>query len=207
MSKIVSVVQLGKRGNKDAEFQSPYAIDLDEQGNLYVIEYANHRVQKLNPQGTFMMKFGKKGSDDGEFKNPCGIALDGQRRICVADTCNHRIQMFDSQGNFVFKFGRKGGKDGEFKNPYSVDLDERGNIYVTDTLNHRIQKFESQGNFLLKFGEWGKGTESLGCQATPLSTNKEIYTLQALETVWCRNSTIKATSYLNSANLAAKTVS
>ena len=43
--------QCGKAGSGDGEFNQPWGITLDKDGNIYVADWKNHRVQKLSPQG------------------------------------------------------------------------------------------------------------------------------------------------------------
>ena len=44
------VAQCGKAGSGDGEFNKPWGISLDQDGNIYVADWKNHRVQKLSPQ-------------------------------------------------------------------------------------------------------------------------------------------------------------
>ena len=45
----------------DGEFNQPWGITLDKDGNIYVADWKNHRVQKLSPQGKFLMSIGAYG--------------------------------------------------------------------------------------------------------------------------------------------------
>ena len=53
--------QCGKAGSGEGEFNKPWGITLDSDGNIYVADWKNHRVQKLSPSGKFMMSIGKYG--------------------------------------------------------------------------------------------------------------------------------------------------
>jgi RHS repeat-associated protein len=65
----------------------------DSQGNVYVADSGNRRIQKFDSSGTFLTKWGSYGSGDGQFIDPWGVAVDTQG-IYVTDTGNHRIQKF-----------------------------------------------------------------------------------------------------------------
>ena len=54
----------------------------------------NHRIQKFDRSGTFIIKWGTKGSDDGQFNHPKGIAVDTSGYVYISDTYNSRIQKF-----------------------------------------------------------------------------------------------------------------
>ena len=137
-------------------FSAPDGIGLDQQGNLYVADAGNSRVQKLDSQGNLITKWGSKGKQDGQFNCwPCGLAVDGQGNVYVTDTNNARVQKFDSNGKFLAKWGSPGTEDGQFNRPFGVAVDRQGNVYVGDVANARIQKFDSDGNFLAKWGSRG----------------------------------------------------
>src|SRR5262249_56451812 len=56
------VAQYGKSGSGPGEFNNPWGITLDKDGNIYVADWKNHRVQKLSPDGKFLMSIGKYGT-------------------------------------------------------------------------------------------------------------------------------------------------
>ncbi len=55
------MAQCGKAGSGDGEFNKPWGITLDKDGNIYVADWKNHRVQKLSPSGKFIMSIGRYG--------------------------------------------------------------------------------------------------------------------------------------------------
>jgi DNA-binding beta-propeller fold protein YncE len=144
----------------------PSGMALDAQGNLYVADTLNHRIQVFDSDGQFLATWGSEGSGDGQFNfiygDPNhnlalgGVAIDGQGNVYVADGGNARIQKFDSEGIFLTKWGSLGSEDGQFTRPMDLTIDQDGNVYVIDdrsTPRGRIQKFDSEGNFLARFGE------------------------------------------------------
>jgi DNA-binding beta-propeller fold protein YncE len=144
------------RGADMGRFDVPWGIATDQQGNIYVSDTSNARVQKFQPDGQPLLKWGRDGSFDGAFFFPRGVAVDFVGNIYVADEGNHRIQKFDARGSFLTKWGREGGGPGQFKSPWGIACDALGNVYVVDSGNHRIQKFDSNGTFLCSFGNRGK---------------------------------------------------
>ena len=143
------------RGAEAGKFDVPWGVTTDQQGNLYVSDTSNARIQKFESSGTPLLKWGRDGSFDGAFFYPRGLAVDFVGNIYVADEGNHRIQKFDARGNFLAKWGREGNGLGQFKSPWGIACDPLGNLYVVDSGNHRIQKFDSNGTYLCSWGNRG----------------------------------------------------
>jgi predicted membrane-bound mannosyltransferase/DNA-binding beta-propeller fold protein YncE len=151
------VAQWGSNGRNAGQFNTPRGVAIDAQGNVYIADTLNHRIQKFSRTGTPITAWGTEGNGDGQFKEPMGVAVDAQGNIYVADTWNHRIQKFDSSGRFLVKWSGQGG----FWGPRGIAVDGQGNVYVTDTGNKRIQKFDGTGRFLTQFGTGGAGPGQL----------------------------------------------
>ena len=47
-------------------------------GNIYVSERLNHRVQKFAPDGSYLARWGRLGEGPGEFREPMDLAADAQ---------------------------------------------------------------------------------------------------------------------------------
>ncbi len=154
--EVESVMTFGGAGL----LNSPKDIALDAQGNLYVVDGGNRRVQVFDPEGRVMASWGGEGFAPGQFNDPWGILVDGQGQVYVADTFNHRVQKFDKEGHFLTYWGgtlvdtggQAIGSPGLFFGPRDLVEEAEGNLYVTDTGNERVQKFDPQGAFL---GQWG----------------------------------------------------
>jgi DNA-binding beta-propeller fold protein YncE len=140
----------------DGQFSIPVGIALDKEGNLYITDGFNHRVQKFSPTGRFLGKFGLPGAGDGQFNVLAGIALDGAGNIYLSDNRNDRVQKFDAAGKFLARLGGPGDRPEQMRRPYHIALDSANNLYVANQGHHRIQIFDAQGNFVLAWG--GEGT-------------------------------------------------
>jgi DNA-binding beta-propeller fold protein YncE len=77
---------------------------VDASGSVYVADTGNHRIQKFDSSGTFVIKWGTYGSGNGQFNKPVGIAVDASGYVYVADNDNYRIQKFakDSDDDGIF---------------------------------------------------------------------------------------------------------
>ncbi len=143
------------RGADMGKFDVPWGVATDKDGNIYVADTSNARIQKFAADGTPLMKWGRDGSFDGAFFFPRGVAVDFVGNIFVADEGNNRVQKFDSRGSFLTKWGKEGSGPGQFKAPWGVACDALGNVYVVDQGNHRVQKFDGNGTFICAWGNRG----------------------------------------------------
>lgn len=146
-------------GDGDGQFNEPSGVAIDSAGNVYVADTANHRIQKFDDQGNFLLKWGSSGSGAGQFDAPKGVAVDSADNVYVVDSGNHRIQKFGASSSFVTAWGSSGSGSGQFSQPFGIAVDSLDNVYVTDTGNDRVQKFDRNGVFMASWGTTGDGTE------------------------------------------------
>ena len=138
----------------DGQFKEPWGIDIDEDGQVYVADTWNHRVQAFEPDGSFVAKWGRFGqvssAAGGEdlFYGPRDLAVDDQGRVFVSDTGNKRIMVFDRNGSYLAQWGGGGLTAGNFEEPVGLALDSDGNLYVADTWNRRVQVFGPAYNYI-----------------------------------------------------------
>ena len=140
----------------DGQFFQLESISVDDEGNIYVTDSGNARVQKFTSDGQFLETWGIRGTDNGEFEKPTGIATH-ENNVYVVDSEQARIQVFDSTGKFLQSWGEFGSEQGEFFYPHGISISNDGVVYVADTKNHRIQQFTTDGEFLSSFGVFGPG--------------------------------------------------
>ena len=143
----------------DDVLERPKGIDTDNNGNLYVVSYGNHKIYQFDTKGFVTSEWGGKGAENGLFSWPNDVACDrrnsDQLYIYVTDTSNHRIQKFSSMGQYITQWGSEGKDPGEFYFPTSIAVDNEGLVYVTDMETYRIQVFQPDGTFITQWGEGG----------------------------------------------------
>ena len=130
----------GREGSNNGEFNEPYDISTDREGNVYVADCDNHRIQVFTVDGVYLRQFGKEGKGGGELNRPASIAIDSGV-VYVGEEANHRVSMFSTDGEFLKSFGTLGSGAVEFTRPMGLAVDKQGAVYVSDTYNHRIQIF------------------------------------------------------------------
>ena len=72
-------------------FSFPQFIAVDDDGNSYVTDLGNKRVQKFSSSGEFVTTWGQSGTLPGEFYYPSGIVVNDSF-VYVADHDLHTIQ-------------------------------------------------------------------------------------------------------------------
>lgn len=155
---------IGEPGKGDGQFMQPAGLTTDAEGNIYVVDTLNQRIEKFAPDGTFLDAVGQPGSGPGQFGNPrspdyeiddgpWGIAVDDAGNVYVADTWNYRIQKFDADLKFVATWGTNETLFG----PRDLAIDSAGNLFVVDTGNKRIVKYTPDGQLIETFGQAGTG--------------------------------------------------
>ena len=153
-----------------ATFRSPYDIELDPHGNLYVADGNKIRIIHSNGTVSTYAGTGGYGSLDGPALNATfrylrGLELDSSGNLYVADVYNNKIRIIHSNGT-VSTYAGTGGYgslDGPALNatfyyPVGLELDSSGNLYVAEVFNHKIRIIYSNGTVSTFAGTGGYGS-------------------------------------------------
>ena len=143
----------------EAMLNAPFSVALDSDGNLYIADFDNHRIRRVDASGNIstIAGAGTAGfSGDGGpasgamLDGPTGVALDSAGNLYIADGNNHRIRKVDATTGIILTiagtgtsgFGGDGGPaSGAMLNgPTGVAVDRAGNLYIADRDNHRIRR-------------------------------------------------------------------
>jgi DNA-binding beta-propeller fold protein YncE len=142
---------LGGFGIGRRSFDAPVDVTHDKEGNYYVLDAGNSRIQKFSDRDHFELEWGRSGSAKGEFKDPRAIV-----NVDLPQSLTFQTEDGDSKRTDALIFvalGSLGAASGKFNGPTDIAFDGDGNIYVLDTGNSRIQKFDASGSFV---DEWGR---------------------------------------------------
>lgn len=113
----------GKPGSEVGELFHPTNLAIGPDGDLYVVETSNYRVQRFTPDGKPVRTYGAVGSVPGSFARPKGIAIDRDGRLYVGDTAFENVQMFDASGRLLMYFGQPGEGAEGVSLPSGVTID------------------------------------------------------------------------------------
>ncbi len=126
------------------DFAKPTNVAVDDEGNIYVSDTLNFRVEVFDAEGTFIRSFGKAGDGPGYFARPKGIAIDADGHVWVADEVQDRLQLFTPEGQLLMWIGGGHGVlPGQFSALVGVAVDRKTNrVFTTEQYPGRLQIFK-----------------------------------------------------------------
>jgi DNA-binding beta-propeller fold protein YncE len=134
------VRSFGKPGNGEGEFSFPTAVAFGPEGDLFVVDQVNARVQVFDPDGEYLDQFGSRGTGFGQFIRPKDVEVDEEGFIYVTDNAFNNVQLFDADFTLLTFVGEAGRDPGRFHGASGVAV--RGAEFaVVDQLGQRVQVF------------------------------------------------------------------
>lgn len=133
-----------KPGDEDpGAFTRPTNAAVDGEGNLYVADTLNNRIQIFDSAGGFISMFGKAGDKPGFLARPKGISVDSDGHIWVVDGQMEVVQVFNRDGTLLGWLGGHGTLPGQFILPVGITVDKQNRVYVTEAyFDGRVQVFQ-----------------------------------------------------------------
>jgi hypothetical protein len=146
-----------------ANLWAPYRAVADHAGNLYIADFYNNRIRKVDTSGTIttFAGTGVQGyNGDGipaataQLSSPAAVGVDSAGNVYVVDTSNNRIRKVDNSGvittiagtGFAGVLGDGGpATAAQINEPVGIALDGKGNIYIADYGNSKIRKIDASG--------------------------------------------------------------
>ena len=157
----------------EAQLSFPASLAVDAEGNLFIAEYFDHRIRRVDSSGiiTSIAGTGEEGfSGDGgpaveaQLASPRGVAVDADGNLYIADSRNRRIRKVDADGN-ISTFAGGGDRSGDggpavqaqLRSPSGVAVDAGGNLYIAVTTNSTLRRVDPSGTIatIAGAGRWG----------------------------------------------------
>ena len=138
------IERFGSQGEGEGQFQYPCGVAFDDDNALYVTDSHNHRVQKFNIFGEYLLQFGSKGAGKGQLNYPVGITI-SYHNVYIADRQNRRISVFQTDGQFCYSMG-----EGKLSRYFDVMI-VNSLLQVSDWSHHCIYTFTLDGHYCGKF--------------------------------------------------------
>ncbi len=142
-----------------AQFNGATGVGVDQYGVVFVADYYNNKIRKIDTSGnvTTFAGTGLIGSGDGigseaSFHYPAIVAVDRNNNLFITDQENHKIRKCTPDGivSTYAGTGTIGTTDGisssaQFNAPTGVAVDTSNNVYVCDYGNNKIRKIKRYG--------------------------------------------------------------
>ncbi|HTQ53467.1 MAG TPA: choice-of-anchor D domain-containing protein [Bryobacteraceae bacterium] len=183
-------------GAGNALLNCPSGVAVDSAGNVYIAEYYNYTIRKVDTGGTITTIAGVQGAcgynGDGspatnfEVCHPDGIVVDNSGNLYIADTGNNRVRKLVLSTKTISTYAGTGvggynndniaATAAELNQPNGLALDTAANLYIADTNNYRIRLVtKSTGIITTIAGTGTAGFSGDGNAATSAQINR-VYT-------------------------------
>jgi DNA-binding beta-propeller fold protein YncE len=152
------------------DFSAPTNVAVDKEGNVFVTDTLNDRVEEFDADGQFIRTFGKNGDGPGEFTRPKGIAVDCDNHVWVADAMMNRLQVFSEEGDLRLIVGGFGWLPGQFQALAGIAIDKNNRVFTSEQFLGRVQMFryitnaEAQKEYDRRVAEVAKGSAAASPQ-------------------------------------------
>ena len=133
-------------GREDRSFTSVFGVTTDRNGNIFVADSEQKRIQKFDEAGRFLTSVGSDGVGPTQFRSPVDMALDDDGRLFVVDSELDRVTVFNPDLSFADIWQTQVSK------PRLIRIDAEGNILIFVLTQHDlIYKFTPEGDPIDKF--------------------------------------------------------
>jgi DNA-binding beta-propeller fold protein YncE len=134
---------IGKRGSGPGELNLPRDVSIGKDGNLYVVDGGNFRVQVFKPDGAFVREFGTIGRQGGQFSRPKEAATDVDGNVYVVDSAFGNFQIFNPEGKLLLSVGTRSERDGmaKYMLPSGIAIDGDGRVYMVDQYFRKVDVY------------------------------------------------------------------
>jgi hypothetical protein len=139
----VYAFQFGSKGSAEGELKKPQFTALNAQGDVWVSDYGNDRVEEFSPSGGFIRSCGKAGSGEVEFDDPTGIAVADNGRLYISDSGNNRVEVINEACEYWDSFG-----EGYLSDPKGLTFTRggefnKGLVLVANSGDDDIEEFNT----------------------------------------------------------------
>ena len=133
---------VGARGESLGRLQYPFMIARSKDGDVFVTDVINARVQAFTADGRPMASIGTYGVEVGQLYRPKGVAVDSQGLVWVSDSTLGVVQVFTAGGSPVGVLRDAQGKVFRFETPMGLAFDHQDRLYVVESRPGRVRQLQ-----------------------------------------------------------------
>ncbi len=138
------IERFGSVGTGNGQFQSPRAVAVDAQSNIYVADAENSRIEKFTSAGKWLWTRGGLGHAPQNLNIPIGISFDlANNVVLVADTGHSEVKAWDPSGNF--KWSSPAPSTLGILSPRDAYRGPDGRVWVADYQHAEVKAFNVTG--------------------------------------------------------------
>lgn len=134
---------IGSRGTGGGQFNYPANLAVAKDGNLYVVDMLNFRVQIFDPEGRLVSMFGTIGAGQpGTFDKAKSVAFDSFGNIYVVDSQQAWVQVFNAKFQPLMAFGGRLSLPGYLLTPTAIAISSKNTIWVADLFASHVNEYQ-----------------------------------------------------------------
>ena len=128
----------------DARFDTPCALAVDAQGNVWIADLRNHAIRKLAPDGTVSTLASTLPEDtEALLRRPLSIAVTHDGFLYVGESAHGRILQFSPDGQMTALTGASALSE-RLLRPSGLAVDAAGAVYAVDAQSARVHRIVAQ---------------------------------------------------------------
>jgi len=93
-------LSIGNEEDENYAFYGIVTLAVDSEGNIFILDGGNYRIQKFDKNGSYLQTRGRRGQGPGEFEQPMWIHVDSKDNIYVFDSLTSNLHVFEKEGKF-----------------------------------------------------------------------------------------------------------
>ncbi|MFZ5917748.1 MAG: PA14 domain-containing protein [Chloroflexota bacterium] len=129
----------GEAGAGPGQFDQPTDVAAGPDGNIYVADTFNLRVQWLDADGIYLGEWPIQPANTYDAPH---LAVSPGHVLYLTSPEESRVFAYDLSGAFLGEIGARGEEPGQLQKPVGVAVDAQGRLYVTDPVQGRVLGFQ-----------------------------------------------------------------
>lgn len=179
ISTVAGTGEVGSGGDggvaTDAQMNTPHGLAVDGEGNLFIADYDDHRVRRVDAlsgiittvAGTGVLDFSADGvvATSAALYSPWAVAVDSAGNLFIADSTANRIMRVDAVTTIISTYAGTGAHgyagDGaaadraELDTPNGIAVDGEGNLFIAEYDGHRVRRVDATSGLISTYAGTG----------------------------------------------------
>jgi DNA-binding beta-propeller fold protein YncE len=144
----------------EGRFSAPTGVEINPQGEIFIADSGNSRVQEFNADGMFVSAIGPDMSGF-TLLEPVDVCWAGDSLVILDRKLRQAVRVDPASGKVLARWGDAGDTAGQLSRPVSLTYDGHGFIYVLDAADARVKVFDLTGRWMAGFFSQGSGKGEL----------------------------------------------